>query len=116
MWRLSVVWRVATEVEESGDQYRIALAEQMAAPFAMFECKRVGIEEGMKKGPQTIEKAKQGAYVARAVSSLHKIRGTMGGCSASCQGRTGHWRANHTTNFSRRLSRAIHRIGCAISS
>ncbi len=35
-------------------------------PYAMFECKRVGIEEGTKKGPQTIEKAKQGAYVARA--------------------------------------------------
>jgi len=51
-------------------------------PFAIFECKRVGIEEGMKKGPQTIEKAKQGAYVARSVSSLQKIRlkdGRMGG-------------------------------------
>ena len=43
-------------------------------PFAIFECKRVGVEEGMKKGPQTIEKAKQGAYVARTVSSLQKIR------------------------------------------
>ena len=43
-------------------------------PFAIFECKRVGVEEGMKKGPQTIEKAKQGAYVARSVSSLQKIR------------------------------------------
>ena len=28
----------------------------------------------MKKGPQTIEKAKQGSYVARSVSSLQKIR------------------------------------------
>ena len=28
----------------------------------------------MKKGPQTIEKAKQGAYVARTVSSLQKFR------------------------------------------
>ncbi len=28
----------------------------------------------MKKGPQTIEKAKQGAYVAKTVSSLHKVR------------------------------------------
>lgn len=28
----------------------------------------------MKKGPQTIEKAKQGAYVARTVSSLQNIR------------------------------------------
>jgi hypothetical protein len=69
---------VATEVQESGGSYRIKLAEQMRAPFAMFECKRVGIEEGMKKGPQTIEKAKQGAYVARAVSSLHKVRGKNG--------------------------------------
>jgi hypothetical protein len=36
----------------------------------------------MKKGPQTIEKAKQGAYVARTVSALQKIRlsdGSMGG-------------------------------------
>ncbi|MCW5555737.1 MAG: hypothetical protein KIS67_26715 [Verrucomicrobiae bacterium] len=40
----------------------------------MVECKRVGVEEGNKKGPQTIEKAKQGAYVARTVSSLQKIR------------------------------------------
>jgi hypothetical protein len=44
----------------------------------MFECKRVGIEDGMKKGPQTIEKAKQGAYVARAASSLQKIRTDSG--------------------------------------
>ena len=43
-------------------------------PFALLECKRVGVEEGIKKGPQTIEKAKQGAYVARSVSSLQKIR------------------------------------------
>ena len=28
----------------------------------------------MRKGPQTIEKAKQGAYVARSVSSLQKFR------------------------------------------
>lgn len=69
---------VAVEVDEIGDTYRIELAEQSPAPFAMFECKRVGIEEGMKKGPQTIEKAKQGAYVARAVSSLHKIRAQNG--------------------------------------
>jgi hypothetical protein len=48
----------------------------------VFECKRVGVEEGVKKGPQTIEKAKQGAYVARTVSSLQKIRmadGTING-------------------------------------
>jgi hypothetical protein len=52
----------------------IALNDLMAEPFAIFECKRVGVEEGMRKGPQTIEKAKQGAYVARSVSSLQKFR------------------------------------------
>jgi hypothetical protein len=52
----------------------IALNDLMAEPFAIFECKRVGVEEGMRKGPQTIEKAKQGAYVAKSVSSLQKFR------------------------------------------
>jgi hypothetical protein len=52
----------------------IALTDLLEAPFAIFECKRVGVEEGMRKGPQTIEKAKQGAYVARSVSSLQKFR------------------------------------------
>lgn len=45
---------------------------------AMFECKRVGVEEGQKKGPQTIEKAKQGAYVALKSSSLQKVRDKAG--------------------------------------
>lgn len=52
----------------------VSLTELLEAPFAIFECKRVGVEEGMHKGPQTIEKAKQGAYVARSVSSLQKVR------------------------------------------
>ena len=52
----------------------ITVCELLPNPFAIFECKRVGIEEGMRKGPQTIEKAKQGAYVARTVSSLQKVR------------------------------------------
>jgi hypothetical protein len=52
----------------------IAVVEQFRHPYAIFECKRVGVEDGMKKGPQTIEKAKQGAYVAKTVSSLHKVR------------------------------------------
>jgi hypothetical protein len=63
--------------EESYD-----ICELKNEPFAMIECKRVGVEEGMKKGPQTIEKAKQGSYVARTVSSLQKIRysnGLLGG-------------------------------------
>ena len=32
----------------------------------------------MKKGPQAIEKAKQGAYVAQSVSSLQKVRSRSG--------------------------------------
>lgn len=51
----------------------IHVSLQRNAPFAMIECKRVGVEEGCKKGPQTIEKAKQGAYVAQMTSSLQKI-------------------------------------------
>ena len=54
--------------------YRVAINKLAPHPFAVIECKRVGVEEGVKKGPQTIEKAKQGAYVARTVSSLQKIR------------------------------------------
>jgi len=67
-------------VNSCDNSYKIC--ELKAEPFAMFECKRVGVEEGMKKGPQTIEKAKQGSYVARSVSSLQKIRynnGSLGG-------------------------------------
>ncbi len=44
-----------------------------SSPYSMFECKRVGVEDGNKKGPQTIEKAKQGAYVARTASSLQRL-------------------------------------------
>ena len=51
----------------------VHVALQQNAPFAMVECKRVGVEEGCKKGPQTIEKAKQGAYVAQMTSSLQKV-------------------------------------------
>jgi len=65
-----------------GDSVELHIYEQSKKPYTMFECKRVGVEEGMKKGPQTIEKAKQGAYVARSASSLQKIRtedGTLQG-------------------------------------
>lgn len=60
------------------DKILINVVEQHSTPYSIFECKRVGVEEGMKKGPQTIEKAKQGAYVARTVSSLQKIRTETG--------------------------------------
>lgn len=61
-----------------GDKFELHIYEQSRKPYSMFECKRVGIEEGMSKGPQTIEKAKQGAYVARSASSLQKIRTESG--------------------------------------
>jgi len=66
----------------SNDRKNICLYELSNKPYAMVECKRVGVEEGMNKGPQTIEKAKQGAYVARTVSSIQRIRlgdGRIGG-------------------------------------
>lgn len=62
----------------TSDEYSLRIYEQLHKPYAIFECKRVGVEDGMKKGPQTIEKAKQGAYVARTVSSLQKIRNEQG--------------------------------------
>ena len=73
-----------------GEELELDLVGQFRSPYAMFECKRVGIEEGNKKGPQTIEKAKQGAYVARTVSSLQKIRthsGEMHGVIAKKDGK-----------------------------
>lgn len=69
---------IASVDEIKGDQFALTISVLNQHPFAIFECKRVGVEEGMKKGPQSIEKAKQGAYVARAVSSLQKVRHTNG--------------------------------------
>ena len=75
------------QLEKDKGQYSVVILR--CRPFAIFECKRVGVEEGMRKGPQTIEKAKQGAYVARTVSALQKIRltnGSMGGLIQKCDG------------------------------
>jgi hypothetical protein len=69
---------VATLDSIRNDRVKIEVVEQYRKPFAIFECKRVGVEEGMKKGPQSIEKAKQGAYVAKSLSSLHKLRTAAG--------------------------------------
>lgn len=52
---------MANLLSKSPSGFQVTLLEQYAKPYAMFECKRVGVEEGTKKGPQTIEKAKQGA-------------------------------------------------------
>lgn len=69
---------IANIEQLSDDKITITTNLQLANPYAMVECKRVGVEEGNKKGPQTIEKAKQGAYVAQTTSSLQKIRNDKG--------------------------------------
>ena len=46
--------------DKVGSGWRIYVQNLHPDPLALFECKRVGVEEGMRKGPQTIEKAKQG--------------------------------------------------------
>ena len=69
---------LATLASKDPDGLKVMVVEQHFKPYAIFECKRVGVEEGTKKGPQTIEKAKQGAYVAKSVSSLHKVRMASG--------------------------------------
>jgi hypothetical protein len=71
---------------------RLAVCELLTDPFAIFECKRVGVEEGMRKGPQTIEKAKQGAYVARSVSALQKVRLRSGQIQGVLERRDGSFR------------------------
>ena len=73
---------IASIDHRSPGELRLSLNLLHRQPYAIFECKRVGVEEGMKKGPQTIEKAKQSAYVARSISSLQKTRlndGQIGG-------------------------------------
>ena len=70
----------------------LSICDLIADPFAIVECKRVGVEEGMKKGPQTIEKAKQGSYVARSVSSLQKVRLRSGRSHGFIEGNDGEFR------------------------
>lgn len=45
----------------------------LSKPISFIECKRVGLETGTTTGPQTIEKAKQAAYLALRCSKLQKI-------------------------------------------
>lgn len=61
------------QLDLADNQRVLRLQRLWSSPYAMVECKRVGVEEGQKKGPTTIEKAKQGAYVAARVSALQKI-------------------------------------------
>lgn len=80
---------VANLTGESNGHHNVSFSMLQPAPRAIFECKRVGVEEGMKKGPQSIEKAKQGAYVARSVSSLQKVFNPDGGVMGYLPGSAG---------------------------
>lgn len=64
---------ITCQVEEVDRQLLVHVNRLSSTPYAMFECKRVGVEEGQKKGPTTIEKAKQGAYVAASLSAVRKV-------------------------------------------
>ena len=74
LWENETDFVVAYLGDETDNRFVVSINRLTSHPFAVVECKRVGVEEGMRKGPQTIEKAKQGAYVARTISSLQKIR------------------------------------------
>lgn len=56
----------------------VTVSLQRPEPYAIFECKRVGLDAHHGKGPQAIEKAKQGSYVARTASCLQKIQDSLG--------------------------------------
>lgn len=55
------------------DEDELKITNLSIDPVMFIECKRVGLEEGTTTGPQTIEKAKQAAYVALKSSKLQKI-------------------------------------------
>lgn len=81
----------------------LTACELASNPFAIFECKRVGVEEGMRRGPQTIEKAKQGSYVARSVSSLQKIRSRTGVLKGVIETRDGNFKSGHYEDLLRSI-------------
>ncbi len=83
---------VANIKELSEKSCVLVVCELTKFPFAIVECKRVGVEEGVRKGPQTIEKAKQGAYVAQSISSLQKIRLRNGGMQGVIEQDNGNFR------------------------
>jgi len=88
-----------------GNKCELSLSHLHVHPYAIFECKRVGVEEGMKKGPQTIEKAKQGAYVARSVSSLQQLRRKSGQVDGIIESKDG---ALRVAKYTELLSEVIH--------
>ena len=49
---------IASIISKTHEEIIISVVEQSNNPFAIFECKRVGVEEGTKKGPQTDRESK----------------------------------------------------------
>ena len=90
---------VARLAGSTATDYRVSVNRLVPHPFAVMECKRVGVEEGVNKGPQTIEKAKQGAYVARTVSALQKVRMRDGTTYGVLQTDTGQLRYEPYNDF-----------------
>ena len=45
---------VATVKEKLKKKYIVTINKQGIKPYSIFECKRVGIEEGMRRGPQPV--------------------------------------------------------------
>ncbi len=94
---------IARLASTKDDNYRLLVHQLTPHPFAVMECKCVGVEEGVNKGPQTIEKAKQGAYVARTVSSLQKIRMNDGAIYGILHLDTGELRYKPYSSFLRQV-------------
>jgi hypothetical protein len=94
---------IANLVDYSGEGVIADFALLAPSPFAMVECKRVGVEDGARKGPTTIEKAKQGAYVAKHVSALQKVRGRDGKLYGVMPLREGRFQIRELTEEIRRL-------------
>lgn len=63
---------------ETGTRCDVSINRLANSAYAKVECKRVGIELTADSAPQTIEKAKQGAYAADHASSFQSIY-TRGG-------------------------------------
>ncbi len=101
---------IARLTSAADHHYEISVHQLKPHPFAIMECKRVGVEEGVNKGPQTIEKAKQGAYVARTMSSLQKVRMNDGTIYGLLHLDTGELRHERYGTFLRQVIRSDERL------
>ena len=99
----------------SGPNCRLTVCELSTDPFAIFECKRVGVEEGMKKGPQTIEKAKQGLTLHGPSLLCKKCGFGMDSFKVSWNNPTVAFEPASTTKYSEKSS-TRHRLSSSLDS